>query len=84
MIPYTLNTPEVRIFLESKGFRPLRFFQGKKFIRPIISNWANKDHQWKEHEYCTFKESEIVHMDYLTQELSFTEFSEKVEKILNV
>lgn len=56
--PYTENTTEVRIKLQMMGYKPLSFFQGKKYIRPMISTWANKDSTWKQYEYSTFDNPE--------------------------
>jgi hypothetical protein len=67
--PYTENTKEVRKKLEAIGYRPLSFFQGKKYIRPMICTWANKDRTWKTYEYSTFEDSEKLtyHTNYLEE-----------------
>lgn len=58
-IPFIENSKYVRDYLEAKGFLPLRFFQGKAFIYPLISERANSKSEWKEYDYSTFSESEI-------------------------
>jgi hypothetical protein len=57
-IPFTKNTNETRIFLESEGYRPLRFFMDKEYVRPSISIWANAKESWKEKDYSTFNMDE--------------------------
>lgn len=57
-IPFTLNTSEARLLLEKEGFSGLSFYQGKKYIYPIISTWSNKNSTWKEKNYSTFSESD--------------------------
>jgi len=54
LVPWTKNTKEVRILLENNGFKPLAFFQGRKFLKPMITTWANKDKTWVKNEYSTF------------------------------
>lgn len=57
-IPFTLNTSEARLLLEKEGFSGLSFYQGQKYIYPIISTWSNKKSTWKEKNYSTFSESD--------------------------
>lgn len=57
-IPFTLNTPKSRLLLEKEGFEGLSFFQGGKYIYPIISTWSNKNSTWKEKNYSTFSYSD--------------------------
>ena len=67
IIPYTENTTEVRRKLEMMGYNPLSFFQGKKYISPMITTWANKDNTWKEYEYSTFDDP--INLTYSTKYL---------------
>ena len=60
-IPYTKNTTEARQVLESLGYRPLSFFQGKKYVFGIISECANARSIWKEKDYSTFDNRESYH-----------------------
>ncbi|AZA82190.1 hypothetical protein C1637_09830 [Chryseobacterium lactis] len=62
-IPFTKNTKEARQALESLGFRPLSFFQGKEFICGLISTIANARESWKEKDYSTFDIKEDYHED---------------------
>lgn len=57
-VPYTKNTADARIYLEENGYSPLRFFQGKSYICPCVSTFANKHKQWLVYDYLTFNEDE--------------------------
>ena len=57
-IPFTKNTQNIRLFLDKNGYNPLRFFQGKEYIYPIVSVMANAKSTWNEKDYSTFDESE--------------------------
>lgn len=77
-IPYITNSKEIRILLEKNNYTPLSFFQGKQFVFPIISTWANKFGQWQEKNYSTT--DNILDKDYLnSQESSFLEFAKWIE-----
>jgi len=60
-IPFTKNTSEARQVLRSLGYRPLSFFQGKKYVFGIISDCANAYSAWKEKDYSTFDDREAYH-----------------------
>lgn len=77
IVPFIKNTKEVRVFLEKKGFTPLSFFQGKDYVYPIISTWANKNNTWKEKDYSTFNKSDNYNWD-LFKEVDFTQFIEYI------
>lgn len=77
-IPFIKNNSEIRLFLQNKGYKPLSFFQGEKFIFPIISTWGNKFGEWKEKDYSTT--DNILNKSYLnSKESSFSEFIEWIE-----
>jgi hypothetical protein len=78
VLPYTDNTKEIRLKLEMVGYRPLSFFQGKKYIRPMITNWANKDESWKVYEYSTFDDPE--ELNYPTNYLQKLDFINELIK----
>lgn len=69
-IPYTNNTENLRTKIETFGYLPLRFFQGGKFIKPIISIRANSKLVWKEYTFSTFDDVEEYDFElfYLTEE----------------
>ncbi len=72
MLPCSNNTKEIRLKLEMLGYRPLSFFQGKKYIRPMITTWGNKDGSWKVYEYSTFDDpDELNYPTNYLQELDF-------------
>lgn len=75
--PYTRNTKEVREFLEKEGFTPLSFYQGKKYIYPLISNFANVHSSWKVRDYSTFDDPEEKTF-LVSSVLDFDEFRDKV------
>ena len=54
------------------GYRPLSFFQGKKYLRPMITTWGSNHRSWKNYEYSTFENPEELHYptNYL-QKLDF-------------
>ncbi|MEE6130247.1 hypothetical protein V2E39_22805 [Chryseobacterium arthrosphaerae] len=60
-IPYTKNTVEARQVLQSLGYKPLSFFQGKKYVFGIISDCANAYTAWQEKDYSTFDNREAYH-----------------------
>lgn len=76
-IPFTKNTIEARIFLEKQGFAPLSFYQGREFIYPIISTWANKNGSWQEKNYSTFNLSEKEDF-MMPNELKLQDFKLKI------
>jgi hypothetical protein len=80
--PYAENTKEARQFLESKGFKPLRFFMGKRFIYPIISQWANASNSWTEKDYSTVSSEELKEKTFFKKEVSaFEEFKKQVDEL---
>ena len=80
VLTYTHNTREIRVKLETMGYRPLTFFQGKEYIRPMITTWGNKDGSWKVYEYSTFNDPEKL--SYPTSYLEETDFiNELLRKI---
>ena len=80
-LPFTKNTREVRIFLESLKFRPLSFFQGGDFIYPLISTCGNKYGEWKEYDYSTFNLDRKD--DFIADHpVSFEEFTVQVNKLI--
>jgi len=64
--PYTENTLEAQNILEHKGFDPLRFFQGKKYIYAMVGITANARAKWKVFDYATFNEDEKTDKPFLT------------------
>ena len=80
-IPYTNNTENLRTKIETFGYSPLRFFQGGKFIKPIISTRANSKLVWKEYTYSTFNDIEEYDFElfYLTEE----EFLQEIINLKN-
>lgn len=74
--PYTKNTPEARQILNSLGYRPLSFFQGKTYVYGSISNCANAHTNWTEKNYATFDIKESYHED---KESTLEEFFEKIK-----
>ena len=80
-IPYTNNTENLRTKIETFGYSPLRFFQGCKFIKPIISIRANSKLVWKEYTYSTFDDIEEYDFElfYLTEE----EFLQEIINLKN-
>lgn len=82
VLKFTKNTPEVRKFLEGKGFKGLSFFQGGEFIYAVISIRANKNGEWKEKNYSTFNEKDKQRMTFLNKEISkLEEFKTYIDKI---
>jgi hypothetical protein len=78
-VPFSKNTKEIRAFLENQGYFPLRFFQGKEYIYPIVSTWANSKSTWQERDYSTFDGKEKYKMPYLVnQELSEDSFKSAI------
>jgi len=51
--PFTLNTLEIREFLEEEGFKPLVNYQEKKYIFPLINDYGSLDGTWKQYIYLT-------------------------------
>jgi len=82
-IPYTLNTSEVRSYLMSKGYKPLSFFQGKKYVYPLISTCGNFNTIWKEKDYSTFDLDKKESFLY-KEECSFEEFKIELEKLESI
>jgi hypothetical protein len=81
-IPFIKNNSEIRLFLQNKGYKPLSFFQGKKFVFPIISTWGNKFGEWKEKSYSTT--DNILNKSYLnSKESSFSQFIEWIKNYGN-
>ncbi|MGI9582623.1 hypothetical protein ACR1PO_15615 [Chryseobacterium sp. RRHN12] len=78
-IPYTKNTIEARQVLQSLGYRPLSFFQGKKYVFGIISDRANAYSAWKEKDYSTFDNREAYHEFEACDLQTFTEKLKKYE-----
>ncbi len=79
---YAINTPQIRNWLESKGYKGLSFFQGKKFVYAFLTTWRNKSGEWKEKDYSTFEDSDIERMNFLNENVSSEqEFKEYVESL---
>lgn len=77
-IPFIKNSKEVRILLEKNNYSPLSFFQGKKFVFPIISTWQNKFGKWIEKDYSTT--DDVLSKEYLnSKESTFLEFVKWIE-----
>ena len=72
--PYTENSKEMREFLEQQGFDPLTFYQGKKYIAPLVSTFANINNEWKVYDYTTFDRAERYHYY-----LDFDKFGEEIK-----
>lgn len=81
-IPYTKNTREARDFLRLRGFKPLSFYQGDRFIYPMISTWANKTGEWKEKNYATFSSPDEMHI-LMGSESSLDEFINHIDELFN-
>lgn len=75
-VPYTKNTEEARQFLQQQGFTPLSFFQGKEYVYPLVSTFANKDKEWKVYDYSTFSQPDDYHF--------FTEFPDFINEVNNL
>ena len=67
---FTKNTPEIRKYIESLGFKGLSFFQGGEFIYAFLTKRANKYKEWKEKDYSTFNEKDKERMTFLNKEIS--------------
>jgi hypothetical protein len=81
-IPYTKNTSEARKFLEQNRYTPLSFFQGKEFISPIVSNYANKNAQWLVYDYTTFNKDEVNSKTYLQdKDCDFEKFKSEIVRL---
>lgn len=75
-IPYTDNTESLRTKIENLGYQPLRFFQGCKFIKPVISVRANSKSNWIEYTYSTF--NDINEYDFELFYLTEDEFLQEI------
>lgn len=78
--PFTKNTKEARIFLESEGYSPLSFYMDMECVRPCISTWANINGTWKEKNYSTFNIEEEKEDWYDDTESSLEDFKIKVKQ----
>ena len=76
------NSHEARVALAKNGFEPLSFCQGKEYIQPMISTFANCHTTWKEKSYSTFSKSEMENMPYLGEECA--ELSDFINFIENM